>query len=205
VFACEDAATVFGNSWEYRYSAAGSQWVKGKDGELPGYRSKLALAPALKLGVFISALEDDTTDDTVWTQTALEMLMPSVTAALWAGPQNRPPPPPSDATSYTGSYAGGVTVSLVPSPFVAGQQMLVTDGPGSPRLNMTRATDADVDGMRVFRVRIADPSTTGCRWLDDGPDREFMYFTVDESGRAQSMWFMGAVLPRTGHEVDTEV
>src|SRR5436853_459361 len=53
-----------------------------KAGELPGYRSQVTLAPALKLGVFTSALQDDVNDYSVWTQSILEMLIPAFEQAL---------------------------------------------------------------------------------------------------------------------------
>lgn len=57
-----DGSSAVGTPMEMKYE--GGVWTKGKQGELPGYRSSMTMVPKLKLGIFTSALVSDVEE--VW-------------------------------------------------------------------------------------------------------------------------------------------
>ena len=77
-------------------------WTKGKQGELPGYRSSVTVVEDMKVGIFTSCLVSDASEHSVWTVPALAVLVPAVEAALWRL-QPAPTLPPS-AEEYVGTY-----------------------------------------------------------------------------------------------------
>ena len=173
---------------------AAPYWAKGKQGELPGYRSSVLLVEPLKLGVFVSALVSDVPSSTVWTLDVMRLLAPAVAAALW---RLRPPPalPAADVPLVTGTYLDG---SVVVAPDAANATLQLRLGPAAAPLNLTLLADASTPTRRAFRAQPAH-STATCRTLDDGSDLEIATFTLPQPGaRASRLRFMDGLFERVG-------
>lgn len=181
-----------GSPWEMNFSSG--VWVKSKQGELPGYRSAVALVEPLKLGIFVSALVSDVASDSVWTLDALALLVPAVTRALWRlAPPAAPPP---EASLLVGTF-GRVVVALEDAALV------MRLDPSAPPLNLTRVDEAGGGGssssseLLAFRAMPVH-STADCRWLDDGADLEIAYFRMPPGGGpATSLRFMDGLWERS--------
>lgn len=154
-----------GTPFEMQY-ILNKYWTKGKQGELPGYRSSLTVIEDLKLGIFTSALITDTSSNSVWTIDALEILAPAFDAALTRLQPIRVLP--DNYALYVGKYFdGSVTVA------VNGSRLLFTSGAGVLALT-------DVKGLNYI-LRAHNEDEIGCRWLDDGSNLELVTFVVEHS------------------------
>jgi len=177
-----DAYTQFGTPWEFAYDAQNQVWIKAKAGALPGYRSQVALVPALKLGVFASALR--TTIDqwdptmTVWTTPILDILIPALVKILQ--PLQPPPALLSNWELFVGNYTFGVSI------YVDGQAL--STNIAAPNLAQLIAFEAS---PAILRMQLLQTDTIACRWLDDGADQELLYFTI--SNNSTSFAFMGQI------------
>ncbi len=188
-----DGFEAVGVPWEMQFEPAVG-WLKGKQGELPGFRSSVTVSEDLQLGVFTSALVTDVDEHTVWTVPVLKILGPAIKEAM----QKLAPLPqlPPGYERYLGSYYDGtVVVELVGSelvlrglgygnksgPLVSATAGLVLRAVDDAHPNLLRAHPSDLDGI-------------GCRWLDDGVDQELVQFYFDGQEPAQSaiaLEFMG--------------
>jgi hypothetical protein len=182
----KDGYSGFGMPWEYEY--VDNFWTKSKAGELPGYRSQVALIPVIKLGVFCvgTANQDDTTSSLL-TIPILKLLMPAFTEALWS--LQPAVPLPENATLFTGLYRyvdpmlgnSDIEVYIQDGTMYAA----LTDGnTSSATMNLTQQFTPT-----TFRAHVVEQQE--CRWMNDGADTEFLYFTVDKSGKfCSSFTFM---------------
>ena len=189
-----DGYEAIGSPWEMVYlgeSGGGQFWAKGKQGELPGYRSSVLLVEPLKLGIFVSALVSDVPSPTVWTVDALSLLAPAVSSALW---RLKPPPQlPAGTELLVGKYLDG-SVHVATS----GAVLLLTLAPGAAPLNLTLITAHSTPTMRAFYAQPVQ-STATCRSLDDGQDLEIAYFSLPSAGaNASSLRFMDGLFLRYG-------
>jgi CubicO group peptidase (beta-lactamase class C family) len=196
-----DGIDGFGFPWEFLYDPVASRptgyghWIKSKAGELPGYRSNLAIIQELKLGVFFSATFDDVPADvahSVFTVEALEILIPAFTEVLWALQPKAPLPPKWSA--YVGTY-------LFRDKWTYAEVTVRREGDGlvgevfGTSVHYTYEEGAGGDILRIHIVR--DGFSIQCRWLDDGIEDEFVYFHLDQSGKeATSLFTMGMTLQR---------
>ena len=164
-----------GTPFEMQY-IGNKYWTKGKQGELPGYRSSLTVIEELKLGIFTSALISDTESNSVWTIEALNILAPAVDQAL-----TRLQPSaklPTNYAMYVGKYYdGSVTIA------VQKEQLIFTSSAGD--LNLIEVPE--MDNM----LRVQNLNDIGCRWLDDGTNNEIVSFVVVNS-TVVAMEFMGS-------------
>ena len=164
-----------GTPFEMQY-IGNKYWTKGKQGELPGYRSSLTVIEELKLGIFTSALISDTESNSVWTIEALNILAPAVDQAL-----TRLQPSaklPTNYAMYVGKYYdGSVTIA------VQKEQLIFTSSAGE--LNLIEVPE--MDNM----LRVQNLNDIGCRWLDDGTNNEIVSFVVVNS-TVVAMEFMGS-------------
>ena len=189
-----DGYEAVGSPWEMVYlngSGGGDYWAKGKQGELPGYRSSVLLVEPLQLGVFTSALVSDVPSPTVWTVEALSLLAPAVSAARW---RLKPPPTlPADAPLLVGRYLdGSVRVYVGPG----GGALLLSLAPDAAPLNLTLVADGSTPTRRAYRAQPLHP-TASCRSLDDGADLEIAYFVLPRAGaNASSLRFMDGLFQR---------
>ena len=173
---------AIGTPFEMEY-ILGKYWTKGKQGELPGYRSSVTVIEDLKLGVFTSAFVSDVEDSSVWTLPILKILAPALDTVL-----TRSSALPSTYKEYLGRYYdGSVTVSVVNE-----TNLIFVPGNDATPLRLV-----SVPGLtRVLRA--VDVVQMGCRWLDDGTDQELVRFLWDDpsednsSGFVRGMQFMGA-------------
>jgi hypothetical protein len=65
-----------------RFKWTGNFWTKSKQGELDGYRSCVTLIDDLKLGIFVSALQSEVSEGSVWAIPAIDILAPAVLAEV---------------------------------------------------------------------------------------------------------------------------
>eukprot|EP01062_Namystynia_karyoxenos_P026168 TRINITY_DN20425_c1_g1_i1.p2 TRINITY_DN20425_c1_g1~~TRINITY_DN20425_c1_g1_i1.p2 ORF type:complete len:526 (+),score=213.34 TRINITY_DN20425_c1_g1_i1:84-1580(+) len=173
-----------GSPWEMAMS--GGVWIKGKQGELGGYRSAVALAEDYRLGIFVSALQTAVPEGTVWTVPAMGVLLPPLQKALERLAQPAAVPSPS---LYVGSYCGGrAAVSLSP----AGEMLLGGELIGAP-LRLSAPPQLPVPHSLRTEETGELPS---CRWLDDGHDSEVAYFNVTAGAPASSFSWMGMLCYR---------
>lgn len=200
--ALRDGHATVGYPWESNYSQSARQWVRGKDGGLRGYRSRVAMMPALGLAVFVGVLQDPIAGDdggSVYTQELLERLAGPVSRLLWS----RAPAPqlPTGAERNEGVYGP------------ANARYRVTADAALGRLNVTRVPGGGLDhvlyaagdaGEDVWR---AAPAPAGaphlaCRWFDDGFDSELAYFSDCPGGdkAERCMDFMGGRYGRISAE-----
>ena len=167
--------------------------MKTKQGELPGYRSSVALAEGLKLGVFVSALVTDVDEHSVWTVQALDLLVPAVSAAAWAAAAAAPAALPSKSDAMAGKYYDGSVV--IEATGAAPREVLLFEGVGET-MNLTAIPG--VDPTVALRATVVN-STDGCRWLDDGTNLELVYFDWDASNATvEKIRFMGATYDKLG-------
>lgn len=165
-----DGSSAVGLPWEYKYS--GGFWTKSKQGELPGFRSSVTLISELKLGIFVSALQSDVSEDTVWAIPAIDLLSPAVLEIL----NERQPTYtlPEHYKQFVGSYHFNSSIFVGPSGVLEG----IIFG---QHLNFTEVMDTSVNppvpiGIGLRAEPIGPGSNPGCRWLDDGSDLEIIYF-----------------------------
>lgn len=105
-----DGRGVYGLPFEFEYLPTNGdwsgKWAKSKAGMLPGYRSQMALAPDIKLGIFISVLTSDPFNDTTesaFTVQAMNMVGTAIEATL-KEMQAVPPPFPDPQWWFEGLY-----------------------------------------------------------------------------------------------------
>jgi len=177
-----DYYSGFGLPWEYSYNQ--NYWLRSKAGSLIGYRSQIAIAPQIKLGVFcVGTTDNDDYTQSMLTAPLMSMLLPVFTDTLRLLQPVIPLPP--NAAVFTGLYKyndpiNGISFFQV---YITGQKMNAAFS-GSPGMLMTPFDET------VFRVTLSDSEE--CRWLNDGVNDELMYFTMDESNSfATSFVFMG--------------
>lgn len=150
-----DETSGFGLPWEYNYSSVATDWMLSKAGELNGYRSQISFFPHMQLGLFHIALQDDVPDPNVYTQNALELIVPSIWSYMW---DNQPTPPiPPNVQFYTGNYSNGTQVYVLDS-------YMFYQFDGVPLLEMVDF-DMSVQNLPAFRVQIANIEGLSCRWL----------------------------------------
>jgi len=151
---------------------------------LIGYRSQIALAPPLKLGVFcVGTTDADDSSQSILTQPVLSLIATPLASLLWTLQQNISLPP--NAAVFTGIYS-------YPDPIdgIALFQVYITDG------QMYSKFTGEGAGMlmtpyldNIFRVK---GPWQDCRWYNDGMNDEFIYFTLNEAKSAPiSLVFMG--------------
>jgi len=182
-----DGYSGFGFPWEFNYFD--SFWIQSKAGSLPGYRSQVALVPPIKLGIFCYGTADnDDSTQTMLTMPSLEILVPAFIETLWKYQKKNPLP--VNAPVFTGlyryvdSYSGNSDLEV----YIREQTLFAayTDGIHEyQRMNLTQFDET------VFRVMLLDNEE--CRWLNDGSNMEFIYFTLENSPMIQpsSLIFMG--------------
>eukprot|EP00658_Telonema_sp_P-2_P043883 TRINITY_DN31759_c0_g1_i1.p1 TRINITY_DN31759_c0_g1~~TRINITY_DN31759_c0_g1_i1.p1 ORF type:complete len:168 (-),score=14.16 TRINITY_DN31759_c0_g1_i1:117-620(-) len=158
-------------------------WVKSKQGELPGYRSSVSIVEPLKLGVFTSALVSEVAEKSVWTVPAMDILVPAVQRAAWMLAPG--PSLPSGHSEMVGDYAFGTRVWAQGG----GLRFVASSG---VVLNLTSMEG--VDPSAALRGHLVN-STEGCRWLDDGPDLEIVYFDW-VGGTVLRVRFMGTAFDK---------
>lgn len=66
----------------FRYKWSDGFWTKSKQGELDGYRSCITLIDDLKLGIFVSALQSEVPEGSVWAIPAINILAPAILAEV---------------------------------------------------------------------------------------------------------------------------
>jgi CubicO group peptidase (beta-lactamase class C family) len=167
-----------GTPFEMQY-ISNKYWTKGKQGELPGYRSSLTFIEDLKLGIFTSALISDVESNSVWTIDALNILTPAIDKAL----RRLEPKPslPDNYAMYVGKYYdGSVTVEINDN-----NQLIFNSSAGS--LNLI-----DLVPPLKYALRVQNMNEMGCRWLDDGTNNEIVSFIVENSTAVVAMEFMGS-------------
>ena len=184
-----------GTPFEMQY-VSNRYWTKGKQGELPGYRSSMTIVDELRLGVFTSALVSDVDEDSVWTIPALEILAPAFEAAL-----NRLQPSPQLPKNYQrmeGSYYdGSVTIEA------DGQTLVFKTSKDGARLQLKTDPTIPPDFLRAHDID--GLSTLGCRWKDDGTDQELVQFIMGngaghKADEVVAIEFMGARYNRRSGE-----
>lgn len=160
-------------------------WMSGKQGEEPGYRSSMTMVPDLKLGVFTSVLEDDTSEQSVWTIPALDLLVPPLVQYLWA---HQPVQPlPTNYQLLLGTYSDNVTISVSKS----SPPVLLLALQGTV-FNLTQVLAQGSPVPSVLRAKDTSEPQPACRWLQDGADEELVYFSFASQGQpASSFEFAG--------------
>lgn len=188
-----DGSSAVGSPMEMKYLNRSGFWSKGKQGELPGFRSSVTMVGPLNLGIFISALVSDVPELSVWTIPALDILAPAVAAAAFKTQPKAALPP--NVNRYLGTYFDNVSVAVQDNALMFKLQ--------NTFLNLTLMV-GDQENSNSVHVFQAHPfnSTAGCRWLDDGVDTELVYFQMPKSGtseglQASSITFMGSRFDRT--------
>jgi len=180
-----DGYSGFGTPWEFKYIQ--DYWLKSKAGSLVGYRSQVAIVPPIKLGVFcVDTSGTDDSTNSILTEPLMNMLLPVFTQVLWSLQPKVPLPPNANLFTglylYSNAYDGNSYFEV----YITEQVMYAafTDlvNPFSA-MNLTQYDET------TFRVR--DQVLQECRWLNDGTDEEFIYFTMDSSKSfATSLSFM---------------
>ena len=188
-----DGDHAVGSPWETQYLHRSDVWARGKQGELPGYRSSVLLVEELKLGAFTSALVSDVPSATVWTEEVVEILVPALIEALHR--LRAPASLPAGAHQLTGRYFDGVSVSIEHS-----STLVLRLSPHASPLNLTLVDEISTPTRRIFRAHPAH-SSADCRHLDDGVDFEFAYFTLPSAGaNATRLRFMDGLFERDGRD-----
>ena len=183
-----------GTPFEMQY-IANKYWTKGKQGELPGYRSSITVIEELKVGVFTSALVTDVKSNSVWTIDALKILAPALDAALTRLIQEQKESLPKYAMMYVGKYYdGSVQIYVNESDntlwFESGAG---PDGESATILKLVEVKGANDQNLHVLRaLDVAGVENLGCRWLDDGDHLEIVKFVLNEEENVvTAMQFMG--------------
>jgi len=181
----DDGISGFGTPWEFEYNSASRIWVRGKAGELLGYRSQMAVIPEIKLGLFIVATDGVADDDTrsIFTIPVMNIILPIFLDVLQAA--QTPLPIPSTPDKYTGLYMLTDTMynTIGYQVYSLGNAMFGSYVVGdTPFSNST--LEYITGGGDTFRIGLID-NTDICRWRDDGLDDEFIYFNFS-SGRGGS-------------------
>lgn len=213
VLLTHDGVGGFGYPFEFNYTAG--YWTLSKAGELPGYRSNVAIVPELKIGVFVSALLSTTPDDSTLTIPMLDLLIPAFEQVLFS--MDPPSPFPSNSDVFLGTYisADGFTtlvVSLTPDNTMTRKNIRnnIRDNnnnaeptPTQKSVKQLFANAYNSDGSFAYtaalsavdfdnttlRISMVDPLPE-CRWLDDGFDQELIYFDTDGKNLAKGFVFM---------------
>ena len=164
-------------------------WAKGKQGELPGFRSSMSIVEELRLGVFSAALITDVEDHTVWTLPALRIIGPAVKAAM----EDLQPKKslPQAYERFLGNYVDDVSVEVDPQD--SSQLILLLGNDAHP---LALSEDLPLLGPNALK---ANPTAAlDCRHLDDGSNLEIAYFSFDGGGdgKASSVEFMGQMYRR---------
>jgi len=181
-----DGYSAFGYPWEFKY--VNNYWIKSKAGSLDGYRSQVAIVPPIDLGIFCSATVDaDDSTLSILTIPSLEILIPAFTQALWDNQPTIPLPP--DAETFTGLYQfddpeDGHYNFEVYINHTKQEMMAFVDDIGLMNLTQFDAT--------TFKVQLLVEEE--CRWLNDGANEEFIYFSFGKSQDSPtSLMFMETV------------
>jgi len=167
-----DGTGGFGLPWEFNYTS--NIYVKSKAGELAGYSTQLAIVPDIKLGIFHVATVSDTTDESVWTIPALNILIPAFMEALTAL-QPKPTLPPN-WQSYTGIYLMSPPSSQYYEQIYVSNSAMYLASLVDNRLVGPHLLTVEPGAENVLRVHAPDEE---CRWLDDGTNLEFIYFFLE--------------------------
>jgi hypothetical protein len=190
-----DGSSAVGLPWEYKFS--GGIWTKSKQGELPGFRSSITLVSELKLGIFVSALQSDVSEDSVWAVPMMDTLGSAVLSTLTT--LQPAYVLPRHSAQFVGAYHFNSTVFVsvagVLEGYIFGQH-----------LNFTEVLDYSVSptvpvGLALRAEPVGPGSNPGCRWLDDGADLELIYFTGlvsnnDFGSNSTGFQFMGSAAER---------
>eukprot|EP01114_Cavostelium_apophysatum_P008470 TRINITY_DN2098_c0_g1_i1.p1 TRINITY_DN2098_c0_g1~~TRINITY_DN2098_c0_g1_i1.p1 ORF type:complete len:510 (+),score=94.29 TRINITY_DN2098_c0_g1_i1:84-1613(+) len=190
VIMMNDGYSAFGMPWEMKYiTPAGTPgyWVKSKAGSLLGYRSQVAIVPPAKVGVFCVGMTDnDDSTQSMLTIPVMEILLPAFNEALASA---QPPYVlPSNAAQLTGTYEY-IDEEFGPSLFevyINGSVLMASPTDGEVATGSMTLFSSGLS-PNVLRTQLNEGEE--CRWLDDGSNLEFIYFSV-ESGKPTSLTFM---------------
>ena len=194
-----DGMEAIGTPMEMQYLGGGREplqlWAKGKQVELPGFRSSMSVVEELRFGVFTSALITDVEDHTVWTLPALRILGPAVKAAM-AELQPKQALPPAYERFLGSYYDGSVNVEVDPQD---ASRLVLSLGPDATPLALSYEPSLGPDALRARPLAPLD-----CRHLDDGANLEIVYFSFEVGGgtvmgtQASALEFMGGLYDRRG-------
>ncbi len=140
------------------------------------------MQPDLKIIIFTSALISDTTDNSVWTVSALDILIPAVRQVML----NSQPLPslmlPKKSESLIGDYYLGASVTFSKD----GMYLSFCNQGGNNCLNITSFNENATGGAKgmvranddeiLYPTKVHSTNNIACRWFDDGPDSEILYF-----------------------------
>jgi len=178
-----DGASAFGIPWEFAYDNISKVYIRSKAGELLGFRSQVAVVPEIQLGIFIAASTDSLPDETstAYTYPALTKIL--IPAFLRALDRARPAPPfPPNWKAFVGLYriSDGIFNSIDFQVF--GNQTRLWGSYVSGTWTGDYVVFTEQIDNTTFRINLVDGDQLSCRWLDDGEDQEFIYFTLDSTG-----------------------
>ena len=131
------AGGAVGYPFEMVWANGTQAWLRGKSGQLEGYRNELMLDPRLQLGMFVNGLASHATDVPMWTVEAIEILSPPIKAAL---ARLQPAPDTAQrarAAQYVGTYSNNGTLSGV---FATPTTISVTWDAATNELSMTKVS-----------------------------------------------------------------
>ncbi|KAL6058890.1 Beta-lactamase-like protein 2 [Balamuthia mandrillaris] len=171
VILTRDGETAFGLPFEFKHTSG--YWLKSKSGKLSGYRSNMAIAEELKLGVFIAVNTDTAPDET---PAIMDILLPAFTKVLQGlQPAYRLPP---HWKRYLGQYGEWRVYEE------EGKLLLKKGEDEKSKALLTYFPEAPQHSMRIRQLH-----PQACRWYDDGMNDEVATFAA--------LYLMGGVHWRT--------
>ena len=154
----------------FALSRVANQKVVGHSGSVPGFKTSIALIPALKLGVV--AFTNTNTDPIAITDKMLETLAPAFQVQL-----DEPPATPDQIASWQ-SYLGRYDWALM-------------DGILDIRIVNDHLTALMVGEDPSTYVTLTPAGEHQFKMTGGNSGSEILSFTVDESGKVTGLWFGG--------------
>eukprot|EP01127_Copromyxa_protea_P000629 TRINITY_DN10534_c0_g1_i1.p1 TRINITY_DN10534_c0_g1~~TRINITY_DN10534_c0_g1_i1.p1 ORF type:complete len:514 (-),score=76.54 TRINITY_DN10534_c0_g1_i1:64-1605(-) len=190
-----DGSGGFGLPWEVSFTSG--HYIYSKTGEYHGYRSQIALAPLLKLGIFISVAVTPLTDDdtnSAWTIPMMDILIPYFTKALVT--LTPKPVLPRNYSSYLGTWRSSDKLPTELNISVEGTNLVLSTVAHDqaktlvPIAHLSEPKDSLGKPFLTNALKITTLASQSCRWREDGMNTEIMYFEEDAAGTLTGFNFM---------------
>ncbi|MBI1257376.1 MAG: serine hydrolase [Chloroflexi bacterium] len=154
----------------FALSRVADQKVVGHSGSVPGFKTSIAMIPALKLGVV--AFTNTNTDPIALTNKMLETLAPAFQVQL-----DEPPATPEQIATW--------------KPYLGSYDWAMMDGILDIRIVNDHLTALMVGEDPSTYVTLSPVSEHQFKMTGGNSGNEILRFTVDESGKVTGLWFGG--------------
>ena len=168
-------------------------WFKGKQGEVPGYRSCTMMVPKYKLGVFTVALKDpeNISQGSVSSDEIIKMILPYLDNQLYLNWINTNKYElPSNYPLLIGKYKiGSSIIEIIKTNAIEnGKEYLVFRRSGNDEYRLNIVYNKGIIDDTVLVSSFMDNDVTTCFWYDSGGG-EYLYFDFNNNKQTHATSF----------------